>query len=153
MSISTTLQNYLAQQGITYSVVPHRHTETSLNAATSAHISAATVAKPVILEDENGYLMAVIPANHHVKIGKVNKFLGRKMGLATEQEITEMFTDCEPGAIPPVGQAFGMDTIVDDSLNECQDVYMEAGDHEDLIHLKGSAFRRLMRQTQHATIS
>ena len=64
-----------------------------------------------------------------------------------------MFADCEPGAIPPVGQAFGMETIIDDSLNECQDIYMEAGDHEDLIHLKGTAFRRLMQESPHAMIS
>ncbi|MCI0505936.1 MAG: YbaK/EbsC family protein [Gammaproteobacteria bacterium] len=152
MSISTTLQKFLAQQGIGYDIVPHRHTGTSMNAAGTAHVPAAKVAKSVILEDENGYLMAVVPADHHVKIGKLNRFLGRKMGLATETELKALFSDCEPGAIPPVGQAFGIDTIVDDSLNDCQDIYMEAGDHEDFIHLNGVSFRKLMRNAQHARI-
>ncbi|HEY5601473.1 MAG TPA: YbaK/EbsC family protein [Gammaproteobacteria bacterium] len=152
MSISTILQKFLAQQGIGYDIVPHRHSDTSMNAATLAHISAAMVAKSVILEDENGYLMAVLPANHHIKIGMLNRFLGRKMGLATEPELKSLFSDCEPGAIPPVGQAFGIDTIVDESLDHCQDIYMEAGDHEEFIHLNGASFRRLMQNVPHARI-
>jgi len=153
MTISVTLKNFLTQQGIDYEVLPHRYTDTSLNAASSAHIPAAELAKSVILEDENGYVMAVIPANHHVKIAQVNKFLGRKMGLATEPEIRSLFSDCEIGAIPPVGEAFGLDTIVDERLDDCADIYMEAGDHEDFIHLNGTSFRRLMQSAQHARIS
>jgi len=152
MSIALTLQKYLAQKGIAYDLLPHRHTDTSLNSATSAHIPADKLAKPVILEDENGYVMAVIPANRHVKIGKLNQVLHRHMGLATEPELQQLFTDCDPGAIPPVGEAYGIDTVIDDSFNECPDVYFEAGDHEDLIHLKGTSFRKLMKHTQHARI-
>lgn len=153
MTISITLKNFLTAQGIDYELLPHRFTDTSLNAASSAHIPAAKVAKSVILEDENGYVMAVIPANHHVKIGQVNKFLDRKMGLATEPEIRSLFSDCELGAIPPVGEAFGIETIVDERLDECADVYMEAGDHEDFIHLNGASFRKLMQRAQHGRIS
>ena len=130
MAMSTTLKQYLTQQHITYDLVPHRHTESSMNAAGAAHISAAKIAKPVILEDENGYVMAVVPAHHHVRINKLNKVLGRKMGLATEQELKSLFLDCEVGAIPPIGQAYGIETIIDDCLGKCPDLYLEAGDHE-----------------------
>lgn len=153
MSISTTVQNYLDQQGITYDIIPHRHTNSSMDAASAAHISAAMIAKPVILEDEQGYLMAVVPAHQHVKIGEINTILGRKMGLATEDELNSLFADCEPGAIPPLGQAYGMETIVDECLGECPEVYLEAGDHEDFIHLQSASYQKLMSQVQHARIS
>jgi Ala-tRNA(Pro) deacylase len=153
MAIALTLQKFLAQKGIAYDTLHHRHTETSLNSATAAHVPAGKMAKSVILEDDNGYLMAVIPATHHVKIGKLNHVLGRHMGLATESELKALFSDCDIGAIPPIGQAYGIDTIVDDSLTNCSDIYFEAGDHEDLIHLKGSSFHKLMKHSQHANIS
>lgn len=153
MTMAITLRKYLADHGIAYDVLPHRHTTTTLNAATTAHVPAASVAKPVVLEDENGYLMAVIPAHHHVKIGRLNRLLGRHMGLATEPELKALFSDCELGAIPPVGEAYGMETVIDESLEECQDVYLEAGDHEEFLHLKGPAFRRLMKHSVHANIS
>ncbi len=153
MAMSLTLQKYLANRGIAYDLLPHRHTDTSLNSATTAHIPADKLAKPVILEDEDGYLMAVIPANRHVKISKLNHRLNRKMGLATEAELKELFSDCELGAIPPVGEAYGITTVIDESLETCPDIYFEAGDHEDLIHLKGTAFRKLMKHSQHGRIT
>lgn len=152
MAISRTLQTYLAHKGIAYDILPHRHTDTSVNSANSAHIPPDRLAKSVILEDEDGYVMAVIPANRHVRIGRLNRVLNRRMGLATEAELSPLFNDCDPGAVPPLGDAFGIATVVDESLDECPDVYLEAGDHEDLIHLKGTAFRRLMRGSQHARI-
>lgn len=152
MTMARTLQQYLARRGIAYDVLPHRHTDTSINSAHSAHIPAERLAKPVILEDENGYLMAVIPANRHVQIGRLNRLLNRRMGLATEAELPALFSDCEPGAVPPLGDAYGIATIVDESLAACPDIYLEAGDHEDLIHLKGSAFKRLMDHSPHGRI-
>jgi Ala-tRNA(Pro) deacylase len=153
MHVSTTLQMYLAQKGIAYDVVPHPYAISTMNAATSAEIPPDKIAKPVILEDENGYLMAVIPGDHKVNLGKLSKLLGRRLGLATEPELGLLFEDCEAGAIPPVGAAFGIDTICDDGLDECEDVYLEAGDHEDFLHMRGASFRKLMKGAQHANIS
>lgn len=153
MDISVTLQKYLANHGVAYDIVSHRHTATSMNAASAAHIPAEKVAKPVILEDETGYLMAVIPASQHLKINEVNHVLGRDMELATEAELRSLFFDCELGAIPPVGEAYGMETIIDESLIECPDIYLESGNHEDLIHIRGASFTRLMQHAPHARIS
>jgi Ala-tRNA(Pro) deacylase len=153
MSISTTVQNYLQQKGITYELIPHPHTETSLDAAGAAHVPAAKIAKPVILEDDKGYVMAVVPAHHHVQLSMVNHFLGRHMGLATEQEVKKLFTDCEEGAIPPIGQAYGMETIFDECLGDCPDLYLEAGDHEDFIHLDSKTYLKLMSHVPHGHIS
>lgn len=152
MTMSPTLRKFLSDHSIAYEVVPHRPTASSLNTASAAHIPGRYLAKPVILEDEDGYLMAVIPADEHVKIGRLNQILNRHMGLATELELRDLFKDCDLGAIPPVGQAYGVETVVDDSLMQCNDVYFESGDHTRLIHVKGSSFRRLMDSTQHASL-
>jgi Ala-tRNA(Pro) deacylase len=152
MTMSPTLCKYLAQHGIAYDHVSHRHTSTSMDTASTTKIPGGKLAKPVILEDYEGYVMAVIPANNHVKIGKLNHVLGRHLGLATEPELGDLFSDCEPGAVPPIGEAYGIDTIVDDKLTKCSDVYLEAGDHEDLLHLKGPSFRKLMKHSKHASI-
>ena len=153
MAMALTLRKFLAEHGIAYDILSHPHTSSSMNTAEAAHIPGNNLAKSVILEDEDGYLMAVIPATHHVKIGKVNHAVNRHMGLATESELETLFSDCELGAIPAIGQAYKMDTIVDENLQRCSDIYLEAGDHEDLIHIKGSSFRKLMKNSRHATIS
>jgi Ala-tRNA(Pro) deacylase len=152
MAISPTIQKYLTENEIPYEVIAHSHTSTSLNSASAAHIPGSKMAKPVILEDEDGYLMAVIPATEHVKIRELNQSLNRNMGLATEMELHSLFKDCDIGAIPPIGQAYGVTTVIDESLMQCNDIYFEAGDHEELIHIKGSSFRKLMQNTRHVNL-
>jgi Ala-tRNA(Pro) deacylase len=46
--------------------------------------------------------------------------------------------------MPPVGEAYGMATIVADELAGQPEVYFEAGDHEDLVRVSGKEFRVLM---------
>ena len=124
-----------------------------MNTAEAAKVPGDQLAKSIILEDEDGYLMAVLPATHHVEIGRLSQQLNRKLGLATESEIARLFTDCELGAIPPVGEAYGMEMIMEDSLSTCEDVYFEGGDHTDIVHVHGEDFKRLMRTAMHGQFS
>ncbi len=149
MAIAITLQEYLDKSGIEYDVIPHTHTETSLDTALTTHIPPEQVAKSVILEDEDGYLMAVIPASHHIELGQLSRQLERRLGLATEDELADMFSDCDLGAIPPIGEAYHLDVVIDDSLEKCSDIYFEAGDHTDLIHVRGPVFQQLMQHARH----
>ncbi len=152
MNIAPTLVKQLARHGISYDIINHGYSNSSLHAAHSARIPVENMVKTVILEDEQGYVMALIPANHSVKINELNMFLNRRMGLATEGELAHLFTDCELGAIPPVGEAYGMTTVVDNNLDSCNDLYLEAGNHTDLLHISGSAFRQLVKNLRHANI-
>lgn len=152
MAIALKLRKFLADNGIAYDILSHSHTSSSMNTAQSAHISGHILAKSVILEDDDGYIMAVLPATRHVQFRKVNHALNRHMGMATETELESLFSDCEVGAIPAVGKAYSMDTIVDNKLENCSDIYFEAGDHEELVHVTGSSYRKLMKNAHHANI-
>ena len=152
MDIAPTLVKLLAKHGISYDTIHHEYSSSSLHAAHSAKIPVQKMVKTVVLEDDRGYIMALVPANQYVKINELNKILNRRMGLATETELAHLFTDCEPGAIPPIGVAYGMTTIVDNNLEDCHDVYIEAGNHIDLLHISGSAFRQLVEHSRHASI-
>ncbi len=71
------------------------------------------------------------------------------MDLAKEEEIDTLFTDCEPGAVPALGAAYGLKVVVDDGLAEEPDVYFEAGDHASLVHVTGVIFCKLMAEAEH----
>jgi len=153
MTKTTRLQKYLDRNGIKYDIIPHRPTSTSLESAQTVHINGKFVAKSVILEDHLGYLMAVVPASEHVAIERLNAILDRNMDLTPENELTELFTDCEPGAIPPIGPAYGIQSIIDEDLLHCSDIYFEAGNHRDLIHVRGKDFTQLMEGAPHSRIA
>jgi Ala-tRNA(Pro) deacylase len=144
MTIAASVESYLTQTGVHYDVIPHHHTSNTNFSAQAAHVSGERLAKCVMLEDNRGYLMAVLPATRKVDLGALHRRLGRELGLATESELVRLFADCEPGAIPPLGDAYGIDAIVDSSLVGAQDVYFESGDHCALVHVSGHDFLRLM---------
>jgi Ala-tRNA(Pro) deacylase len=149
MTIAHSVETYLKSHEIGYELVRHPRTLSSMRTAQSAHVPGQQLAKSVLLEDESGYLMAVIPSTHRVDLGKLHHQLRRRVGLAIEREVSALFADCDPGAIPAVGPAYRVETIVDDSLLAQPDVYFEAGDHEALVHLSGKAFGAMMAGVPH----
>ena len=152
MNIAPTLAHELVKHGIAYDVVSHSHANSSLHSANSAHIPSAKMVKPVVLEDDYGFVMALVPANQYVKINELNTMLNRNMELASETELSYVFTDCDRGAYPPIGEAYGMYTIVDYDLDDCDDVYIEAGNHTELLHLNRDGFRKLVEHSRHGNI-
>lgn len=149
MSIARSVEQFLKDHDVDYELVRHPRSVTSMRTAEAAHVPGGQLAKSVLLEDEAGYLVAVIPATHRVDLGKLHRQLNRRIGLAVEREVTELFPDCDPGAIPAIGAAYRVETIVDDSLLAQPEVYFEAGDHEALVHLSGTEFRVMMAGAPH----
>lgn len=153
MATATTVRKYLEEHHVRCDTVPHPATATTLGAAMAAQISADCVAKAVMLGDEKGYMMAVVPASHQVKLKRLREATGRDLHLVREMEFAQMFPDCEVGAIPPIGRAYGMDMVWDDSLAAKSDIYFEAGDHESLMHVSGKDFIDMMVDCKHGCIS
>lgn len=144
MSIASKLENHLKQQSVDYELLPHHHTDSSLDSAISAHIPAARLAKAVIVKDGDSHLMVVVPSGYHVHLGHLHRHLGREVGLATEEELASLFPDCDLGAIPPCGAAYGLKTLVDTAILGQPEVFFEAGDHENLVKVSGEQFRSLL---------
>ncbi|MEN8173521.1 MAG: YbaK/EbsC family protein [Chloroflexota bacterium] len=153
MAIAITLRDFLETSGVHYDLVEHPYSSTSMHAADEAHVSGENLAKGVVLQDGEHYLVAVIPATHMVQLGKLHKQFNRYFSLAEEKAIHDLFTDCSIGAVPPIGDAYGIEVIFDDRLNECSDVYFEAGDHTDLVHVSAADFKGLMGDARHGVIS
>ncbi len=153
MPMSRRLRWYLDARGVKYEVLPHLRTHTSLQTAREAHVAPERLAKSVLLEDEQGYLMAILPASRRIELERLERQTGRHLELATEPELVERFHDCQVGAVPPLGEAFGIRTLIDDSLLVAEDIYFEAGDHEDVVHVDGDSFRELMADAMHGSFS
>jgi Ala-tRNA(Pro) deacylase len=156
MTIAHTLKNYLDQEQVPYELVAHRHTATSLRSANTAHIDPTRLAKAVLLEQDlehSHFVVAVVPASHRLQLGEAGRQLGRKVHLATEDDAAMLFEDCETGAIPALGPAYGIDTIVEDSLLAQALVYFEAGDHEHLVRMATQDFLRVLGDCPHGPIA
>jgi len=150
MSMPSRLSNYLLHCGARYELFSHSHSHSSAETARAAHVTPHQLAKSVILEDEQGCVMAVVPADAHVNVGRLARMLGRdSLHISDEERIAELFTDCALGAVPAIGMAWGMETVVDDALKANPEVFFEAGDHEMLLRMSHDQFCQIMREARH----
>lgn len=145
MAVAARLRRYMEEQEIGWNAVEHRRSSCGLDAAHHAHVPPGELAKAVLLADNYGYLVAVVPADRRVPMATIRAALGRELQLASEAEVARLFPDCDPGAIPPVGEAYGIATVWDASLAGKGDVYFEGGDHVTLVQVTGNEFASLMR--------
>jgi|SRR5581483_7531076 len=153
MAIALTLERYLDSKHVKYDVIAHEPTNTSMQTAETCHIPGDRLAKAVLLRDDVGYAVAVLPASHHIRLSELKRQFGSDVELASEREAEELFEDCARGAIPAVGECYGLDMLVDDSLDEQPEVYFEGGDHETLIHMSHCEFAGLTATARHASFS
>ena len=153
MSIAPTVIQALKFKGVDYSLVSHPHTSTSAGSAHAAHLPESELAKAVLLKDAGGFVLAVLPADSTLDLGRVGRVLHRNMTLASEGDLAEAFFDCEPGAVPAVGEEYLIPTIVDLRLQDLEEVFFEAGDHEQLVHVSSGGFARLMEEAEYLPLS
>lgn len=153
MTIAPRVGRYLAAQNVTHRVIAHGPTPTASQAAHATHISGDRIAKAVVLRDGVGYLLAVLPASHHVSLDLAQALLGRPVELAAEREASDQFPDCDVGAIPPFGQLYGVEVIIDESLVGLDQICFEGGDHQSLVQVSGDDFSQLMRGAREARFS
>jgi Ala-tRNA(Pro) deacylase len=147
MAVAKRLGDFLREKGIEYEVVPHPYTKSSSASAEAAHVDPDRLAKAIVVVTtgpERKFRLAVLPASSDIDVGELSDVVGENLELAQEPELARLFPDCSLGAVPAVGAAYDLQTVIDSALNTHGDVYFEAGDHQDLIRVGGDQFHELM---------
>ena len=148
MPLSNQLQRFFDSHSAKYAVSSHHTAFTAREVAAVEHLPAREVAKVVVVFGDGKYHMIVIPANRLVDFQEVRHTLGLTQArLATEDELTKLFPDCELGAMPPVGALYGLQVYLDNSLLEQEMIAFNAGTHRDIVHMRTDDFRALTQPT------
>lgn len=149
MGIAITLAQYLLDRDVAYELVPHPHTETASATAAACGVPADSLAKAVVLKGGDGFMLALLPASRHIEFDELRRVLGNDVDIANEEQVETLFLDCEPGSVPALGAAYGLNVVVDDSLAQRPEVYFESGDHTSLVRISGASFQKLMTDARH----
>ncbi len=139
------LREYLDAHGVKYVTVSHSLAYSAQEVAACVHVSGRELAKVVIVTMHNQLAMVVLPASYHIDFQRLNQALhSKEMYLAQEADFVDRFPDCEPGAMPPFGNLYGMDVFVAQSLTEDDTITFNAGTHTDAITMPYTDFARLV---------
>lgn len=153
MARAMTVEDFLERHHLAHEIVSHAPTGSSLDSARAAHIPPERVAKGVLLNADGKYVLAVTRADCHLDLDELRRQLQAKVELATREDIESVFDDCVLGAVPPLGPAYGVESIWDEKLTEEPDLYFELGDHTHLVHVRTGDYLKLLEKDRHGTFS
>lgn len=140
------IKQCLDNNGISYTVIDHSPAFTAQEIAHEAHLSGNAVAKTVIAKVDGEMVMVVLPASDMVVLDYLRDALRTdKVELATEAEFRDHFPECEVGAMPPLGNLFGMEVYVSERLAQESQIAFNAGTHTELIEMSYYDFEQLVK--------
>ena len=137
MAIATWVRDELDQRGVRYEELHHDEAFTAQQVAQREHVSGHRVAKVVCVMADDRPVEVVLPASRRVVLDWVRELLGaERIRLATEDEMRQLFSDCEVGAIPALRHWRDVDIIMDGFLRCPGDIIILGGTHQDALRMR-----------------
>jgi Ala-tRNA(Pro) deacylase len=128
--------DFLRSRGVPHEVLLYRPASSSARRAGSAHIPGKMVAKAVLINAGNSFVLAVLPSTLWIDLPRLSAIVGipaSLIRLATPKEVRATFRDCEPGVLPPFGRLYELKTFVDSGLSRSPEIVFGANTrHEGL---------------------
>lgn len=140
------LHHFLDERESHYTTLHHERTETAAQTAEAVQAARDQFAKTVMLRVDGVMAMLVMPATYHADLHRLRLALGgAEVELAREDEFRDVFSDCEPGAMPPFGNLYGVPVYLDSRLCEREAIVFNAGTHTDAVRMPYAEFEALVK--------
>lgn len=137
------LLDYLSAAEVDFEVRHHDECFTAQEEAAAGHIPGHIFAKTVVARANDEHIMLVLPASHRVDLDRLGQELGTRPSIVSENEMAELFPDCDVGAEPPFGSQYGLRTIVDSHLTKQKRIAARACNHHEIVLMDWEDYRRL----------
>jgi Ala-tRNA(Pro) deacylase len=137
---------FLDSKGVHYEMSQHRPTFTAQQMAAEEHVPGMAVAKPVVVRADKKFYLCVLPACCKIDFDALKLALkAKETALADEDEMAGLFDDCTLGSEPPFGELYGLETLMDASLEKDPYIVFQAGTHELAIRMDLDDYKKLAR--------
>jgi Ala-tRNA(Pro) deacylase len=137
---------YLKHNNVQYEVIEHAPAFSAHEVAVVSHVPEKDLAKTLIVNADGKFYMVVMPADHRLDDHSLQDMLKSKhVHLASEEDLQQIFPDCEVGAMPPFGNLYALQVYVDKTLANDDVIVFNACSHTRSIRLKMYDFLRLVK--------
>ncbi|MGO1691389.1 MAG: HDOD domain-containing protein [Marinobacter sp.] len=144
MALAARLERFLIQQGIAYQEQPIARAS-SLDAAVSDLGQARdNVIKATLLIDISGIVMVVHSYDSTLNSEALWQMTSRHLQPLTEEQAMRLFSDCDPGFTPPVGNAYDLSVLLDEDIVQLERVLFSSGTNNSLVAMDGRSLRMAM---------
>ncbi|TRZ51222.1 hypothetical protein D4R99_04645, partial [bacterium] len=95
--------------------------------------------------EDKKFVMLVVPADLKFNNQKVKGIFDAKdIRFATEEEIKMLTNGVQIGAVPPFGNLFNLEVLVDPRLFEIEKIVFNAGDRRFSVAMKSEDFKKIV---------
>jgi Ala-tRNA(Pro) deacylase len=148
MAVIPSVQEFLRTSNVAYTVFPHRAAFTAAEEAAVTHTPGFRWAKTIACFADGRPILAVVPAHYLVDQERLADVADAGIvRLAREDELEWLFPDCEPGAMPPFGNLYGMQVFVDEALSHEGLIAFNAGSHREEVEMAYADYEWLAHPT------
>jgi Ala-tRNA(Pro) deacylase len=133
------VRDFLDSRGVWFEAILHHPASSSARRARSVHVPGRDVAKTVLVKTGDSFVLAVLASTCRIDLGRLSEAVGAPFGevrLATSDELLALFSDCEPGAVPPFGRLYGLRTLVDSGLAESSEIVVGANTRHEGLRMR-----------------
>jgi len=146
MAVPQRIRDYLDSQYVPYETLHHSQAFTAQEVAHSLHVSGKKCVKAVVASGDNKLVIVVMPASHRLNFQELKAALkANQLEMLVERELVDLFPDCDLGAVPPLGNLYGIEVWVDRAVANAEKILFCAGTHEDCIRMRYSDFAKVTR--------
>jgi Ala-tRNA(Pro) deacylase len=146
-SVTERVERALREGGVAFEIIEHEPARTSEEAARVRGTPLEEGAKALVMRAEERDAHLVLPAHLKVDNAALRAILGtRKLRFATPEELLTL-TGCVPGAVPPLGNLFGLPVYLDDQLTQRERVVFNAGSNSVSIVMASADLVRVAAAT------
>ena len=140
------LLRYLDSNKVEYRVMEHSLAYSAHEVAVSTLVHERELAKAILVSVDGRFWMTALRADYRVNTQMIKRAFGSKqVHLAHEEDLESLFPDCQIGAMPPLGNLYGLPVMVDESLAEDEEIVFNACTHTRVIRMKFKDFKELVK--------
>jgi len=140
MSIPAKTKQYLDKKMVKYEAIAHKTVYTAYDAAQTLRRELKEIAKSLLIATDKAYIIAVVPANMRLDLGKLKAILKvKKISIPKEQVMVKIFK-VKPGSMTAFGGLHKIDVVADKSLLKAKDIILAAGSFTDSVRMKVKDF-------------
>ncbi|MBO7706055.1 MAG: Cys-tRNA(Pro) deacylase [Acinetobacter sp.] len=118
-----------------------------LEAAEKLNLRVEEVFKTLLVTDEKNYFVAILPVHHQLNLKKVAQAMGAKKLKMSDPKDAERLTGYLVGGISPVGQKKRLKTVIDQSAQQLEKLYVSGGKRGLDIGLKPQDLAKVLSAT------
>jgi len=146
--VPTSVQTLLSQQNAQYQVSDFSMDENERAHWHDQQLRNMSAAKSVILQDSQGRVLAIHAADRLLDLKAVNRQLQRELIAASPQDVYEFCLMHNVQSVPALPKVAGLLTLVDKSLLERSELWVDSGAENQLLHFSREDFGKILEDAQ-----